>query len=91
MPQNLSYYLPTSQSSFVVPGRVAAMQARRKLEGGRSMYPTVWPSGIKRWLHVSVRKGVGSNPTAVILCGRLPLHAALLLHARRSCDGAENK
>ena len=34
---------------------------------------TVWPSGLRRWLQAPVRKGVGSNPTAVIsqlmLCG----------------------
>ena len=28
---------------------------------------TVWPSGLRRWLQVPVRKGVGSNPTAVSL------------------------
>ena len=28
---------------------------------------TVWPSGLRRWLKAPVRKGVGSNPTAVIL------------------------
>ena len=38
---------------------------------------TVWPSGLRRWLKAPVRKGVGSNPTAVItLCkvyaGRMP-------------------
>jgi hypothetical protein len=27
---------------------------------------TVWPSGLRRWLKAPVRKGVGSNPTAVI-------------------------
>ena len=26
---------------------------------------TVWPSGLRRWLKAPVRKGVGSNPTAV--------------------------
>ena len=26
---------------------------------------TVWPSGLRRWLQAPVRKGVGSNPTAV--------------------------
>ena len=26
---------------------------------------TVWPSGLRRWLQVPVRKGVGSNLTAV--------------------------
>ena len=29
---------------------------------------TVWPSGLRRWLQAPVRKGVGSNPTAVSLC-----------------------
>ena len=28
---------------------------------------TVWPSGLRRWLQAPVRKGVGSNPTAVSL------------------------
>ena len=34
---------------------------------------TVWPSGLRRWLQAPVRKGVGSNPTAVIniSCGPL--------------------
>ena len=27
---------------------------------------TVWPSGLRRWLQAPVRKGVGSNPGAVI-------------------------
>ena len=30
---------------------------------------TVWPSGLRRWLQAPVRKGVGSNPTAVTLSG----------------------
>ena len=30
------------------------------------MFKTVWPSGLRRWLQAPVRKGVGSNPTAVI-------------------------
>ena len=29
---------------------------------------TVWPSGLRRWLQAPVRKGVGSNPTAVRSC-----------------------
>ena len=33
------------------------------------LYLTVWPSGLRRWLQAPVRKGVGSNPTAVI-CAR---------------------
>ena len=31
-----------------------------------SMTSTVWPSGLRRWLQAPVRKGVGSNPTAVM-------------------------
>ena len=31
---------------------------------------TVWPSGLRRWLQAPVRKGVGSNPTAVIFRSR---------------------
>ena len=30
-------------------------------------FKTVWPSGLRRWLQAPVRKGVGSNPTAVIV------------------------
>ena len=30
------------------------------------MHPTLWPSGLRRWLQAPVRKGVGSNPTGVI-------------------------
>ena len=37
--------------------RVLAAWARTK----------VWPSGLRRWLQAPVRKGVGSNPTAVML------------------------
>ena len=29
---------------------------------------TVWPSGLRRWFQAPVRKGVGSNPTAVTCC-----------------------
>ena len=49
------------------------------------MHPTVWPSGLRRWLQAPVRKGVGSNPTAVILCNRGVLHAALL-RVHWSCE-----
>ena len=34
---------------------------------GEAPIKTVWPSGLRRWLQAPVRKGVGSNPTAVIL------------------------
>ena len=33
---------------------------------------TVWPSGLRRWLKAPVRKGVGTNPTAVILALQEP-------------------
>ena len=35
---------------------------------GKIRNMTVWPSGLRRWLKAPVRKGVGSNPTAVRLC-----------------------
>ena len=35
---------------------------------GKNRNMTVWPSGLRRWLNAPVRKGVGSNPTAVRLC-----------------------
>ena len=35
---------------------------------GKNRNMTVWPSGLRRWLKAPVRKGVGSNPTAVRLC-----------------------
>ena len=31
-----------------------------------SLIRTVWPNGLRHWLKAPVRKGVGSNPTAVI-------------------------
>ena len=36
---------------------------------------TVWPSGLRRWLQAPVRKGVGSNPTAVIWYARARFEA----------------
>ena len=42
---------------------------------------TVWPSGLRRWLQAPVRKGVGSNPTAVIytsLCGDINIRVPLI-------------
>ena len=35
--------------------------------GFHIQHRTVWPSGLRRWLQAPVRKGVGSNPTAVSL------------------------
>ena len=42
-----------------------------KVPGPGSPNMTVWPSGLRRWLKAPFRKGVGSNPTAVIF-GALP-------------------
>ena len=42
-------------------GTVLALTANRSLAAW-----TVWPSGLRRWLQAPVRKGVGSNPTAVM-------------------------
>ena len=35
------------------------------MQRARTLDKTVWPSGLRRWLQAPVRKGVGSNPTAV--------------------------
>ena len=40
-------------------------QESRAREDTRKLHQTVWPSGLRRWLQAPVRKGVGSNPTAV--------------------------
>ena len=45
---------------------------------------TVWPSGLRRWLKAPVRKGVGSNPTAVMLAmPSLPVAQRLSISARQ--------
>ena len=41
----------------------------------QAMIKTVWPSGLRRWLKAPVRKGVGSNPTA-LNAYRFKLHSA---------------
>ena len=49
---------------------------------------TVWPSGLRRWLEAPVRKGVGSNPTAVTIapqgCSLLPWQLSRVSTASRS-------
>ena len=50
---------------------------------------TVWPSGLRRWLQAPVRKGVGSNPTAVkfhinAFLSVLALSPTLQMPARRA-------
>ena len=60
---------------------------RRRAHGGfpseevcAHVFPlTVWPSGLRRWLQAPVRKGVGSNPTAVT-CIVKPATAASSAH-----------
>ncbi len=47
--------------------------------------PTVWPSGLRRWLQAPVRKGVGSNPTAVTCQLNLSAAAASAPRARTCC------
>ena len=64
----------------------------KKAKVTRTLATTVWPSGLRRWLKAPVRKGVGSNPTAVILATNLffnvlfasgfRLHSAWLLPLR---------
>jgi hypothetical protein len=38
---------------------------------------TLWPSGLRRWLKAPFRKGVGSNPTSVIVFGLTLRHEVL--------------
>jgi hypothetical protein len=38
---------------------------------------TLWPSGLRRWLKAPFRKGVGSDPTGVILFGLILRHDVL--------------
>ena len=50
-----------------VPVLTLSSAARTMIIAMTSEYMTVWPSGLRRWLQAPVRKGVGSNPTAVTL------------------------
>ena len=47
---------------------------------------TVWPSGLRRWLKGPVRKGVGSNPTAVKCTQTHPLSNAIFMMRLHSMD-----
>ena len=50
---------------------------------------TVWPSGLWRWLQAPVRKGVGSNPTAVIVLSfRFGLPVGKPAEAPRTLSGS---
>ena len=46
---------------------------------------TVWPSGLRRWLQAPVRKGVGSNPTAVRTVLHIMKHRVHGLASGKSC------
>ena len=53
---------------------------------------TVWPSGLRRWLKAPVRKGVGSNPTGVIILGqRIIIGSEATLNKKRRGVGLEKK
>ena len=55
---------------------------------------TVWPSGLRRWLQAPVRKGVGSNPTAVTSCMLLKCmwkHAMSLAGLEPAIFGSEDQ
>ena len=47
---------------------------------------TVWPSGLRRWLQAPVRKGVGSNPTAVTSYHRPDLYDLCIQNVRKAFD-----
>ena len=58
---------------FPVHRECARKVSRKRLDSKRrnncclpATFKTVWPSGLRRWLQAPVRKGVGSNPTAVM-------------------------
>ena len=61
-PNGMSAHTPSP--GVHTPG--SAAQATNSC-GPCTTFKTVWPSGLRRWLQAPVRKGVGSNPTAVIL------------------------
>lgn len=65
--------LAPTGSALEQPIGVACAESEGRTVAG-SM--TVWPSGLRRWLQAPVRKGVGSNPTAV---------------TGRRCDAGEEK
>ena len=50
------------------PTRCQASKETRDLKEPEPRLPasTVWPIGLRRWLKAPLRKGAGSNPTAVI-------------------------
>ena len=75
---------PPTASGDVAEGATASARAPQWSSCLTLPNKTVWPSGLRRWLKAPFRKGVGSNPTAVILLGGLastaPLAFALRSH-----------
>ena len=53
----------------------------KRLSERTSRSMTVWPSGLRRWLQAPVRKGVGSNPTAVSFAGAAYAHVTASMHS----------
>ena len=78
MPKRISYPNHNCEANVLEAARMPAISS----SGGRHLihhpirpkgihdFKTVWPSGLRRWLQAPVRKGVGSNPTAVIFRAR---------------------
>ena len=62
---NLSFVDSLSTEQWTVNSIVIVLEMKRNCFK-REWIRTVWPSGLRRWLKAPVRKGVGSNPTAVI-------------------------
>ena len=54
-------------TSITHPSLTSTLRIGLLSRGHELQIRTVWPSGLRRWLQAPVRKGVGSNPTAVIL------------------------
>ena len=61
---------PVHRESVRKVSRKQLDSKRRKNCCLASIFKTVWPSGLRRWLQAPVRKGVGSNPTAVTLASK---------------------
>ena len=56
-------YLCALRLTGAIPPQLLALCKQRP--SSSVLHMTVWPSGLRRWLQAPVRKGVGSNPTAV--------------------------
>jgi hypothetical protein len=54
------------QGEWIMPEKASGVGSDTSSPKFQREQKTVWPSGLRRWLQAPVRKGVGSNPTAVI-------------------------